>query len=118
MTRPKNVDEYIAGQPAETAKRLTQIRKIVRQAAPDATEKISYGMPYYGLNGRLLYFMAHTHHIGFYPMKSAVARFEEELKDYRTSKGTVQFPYDNPLPLELIRKIVVFRAQENRNKNS
>jgi uncharacterized protein YdhG (YjbR/CyaY superfamily) len=108
----KSVDEYIAAQPKDVAEKLSQIRAIVKNEAPQATEKISYGMPYYSLNGRLLYFRAHAHHIGLYPMAATVKHFEKELADYHTSKGTVQLPLNKPLPLGLIRKIVHFRAEE------
>lgn len=116
MQKPKSVDEYIVAQPADVQKKLHDFRKTVLTAAPGAEEKISYGMPYYSLNGRLVYFMAHTHHIGFYPMKSAIAKFEKELAGYETSAGTIRFPLDKPLPLSLISKIVNFRAKENTSK--
>lgn len=116
MTKPLNVDEYIAAQPAAVAKKLMQLRQLVKDNAPGAVEKLSYGMPYYSLNGRLVYFMAHTHHIGFYPMKSALAKFKNELSQYETGPGTVRFPLDKPLPQKLIKDIVRFRAQENLRK--
>jgi uncharacterized protein YdhG (YjbR/CyaY superfamily) len=73
-------------------------------------------MPYYSLNGRLVYYMAHAHHIGFYPMKTAVSKFAGDLKGYKAHVATVQFPHDKPLPLPLIKKIVDFRAKEQRAK--
>ena len=110
------VDDYISAQPKDVAAKLAQIRQIVREVAPQATEKLSYGIPYYHLNGRLLYFMAHREHIGLYPMASSIEHFKKDLAGYETSKGTVRFPLDKPLPLELIRRIVKFRAQENLGK--
>jgi len=91
MQKPKDVDDYIAAQPADIAKRLASIRKIVRENAPQVTEKISYGMPYYSLNGRLLYFMAHTHHIGFYPMRSAINKLPMNLLSTKLQKAQFGF---------------------------
>ena|SRR5579884_1282828 len=116
MKKPDSVEEYIAAQPAEVAKRLRQIRDIIKQEAPDAQEKLSYGMPYYSLNGRLIYFMTHAHHIGVYPMKSAFTKFEEELAPYKASVATIRLPHDQPLPLPLLKKVVRFRANEQRGK--
>lgn len=117
MKQTKNIDEYITSSPLEVRDRLNQIRQVVKEVASEATEKLSYRMPYFSLNGRLLYFAAQCeHHIGFYPMKSALRQFREELSEYETSAGTVRFPFDKPLPLELIRKIVKFRAEENQAK--
>jgi uncharacterized protein YdhG (YjbR/CyaY superfamily) len=113
---PSTVAEYIALRPPAVRKRLTQIRSIVRKEAPGAFEKLSYGMPYYALGGRLLYFAAFTRHVSLFPMASGVEAFKPELKAYVTSKGTIQFPNDRPLPTALIRRIVRFRAAENRNR--
>jgi len=110
---PKTIDEYIAAYPAEVQKKLTDIRVTIRKAAPEAGEKISYRMPAFTLNGMLVYFAAHTNHIGFYPFTSALKEFRNELSAFRTSKGGVQFPYKDPLPLNLIRKMVEFRVKEN-----
>ena len=95
---------------------MQELRKIILTAAPQAQEKISYGMPYYSLNGRLLYFAAHHNHIGFYPMKSAIRQFQKELSGYETSAGTVRWALNKPLPKDLITKIVEFRASENLTK--
>ena len=114
MKKPDNVDDYIAAQPATVAARLQRIRELIKNEAPDATEKLSYGMPYYSLNGRLIYFMAHQQHIGVYPMKSAVRKFDKELAPYKTHVATIQLPHDKPLPLPLIKKIVKFRVREQR----
>ena len=114
--KPANVDEYITMWPLAAQTKLIVIRKIIKELAPQAEEKISYGMPYYNLNGRLIYFSAHTNHIGLYPMKSAIKHFSKELSGYETSAGTVRFPLDKPLPLPLIRKIVLFRVEQNLQK--
>jgi len=114
---PVTVQEYISGFPQEVKKRLNQIRKIVLSEAPDVQERIGYGMPYYKLNGMLLYFAAHTAHIGLYPMPSAISEFRKELTGYVFAKGSIQFPNDKPLPLNLIRSIVAFRVEENRSGN-
>lgn len=114
--RPKTVDEYIASWPPDVRAKLQAIRKIVNQEAPQAEEQISYGIPYYGLNGRLLYFAAQKQHIGLYAMPSAIVRFKNELKSFGVSKGTIRFPLDKPLPLPLIRKIIKFRVSENRSR--
>ena len=109
----QNVDEYIAGFPKATQKLLKQLRTTIKKAAPEAEEVISYQMPAYNLYGKLVYFAGYEKHIGFYPMPSAIENFKKQLDNYNTSKGTVQFPLDEPLPLSLITKITVFRAKEN-----
>ena len=118
MTRqnPETVDEYLENHPPEIRKRLQQIRTIVRKAAPDAAEKISYGMPAFTLSGILLYYAAHTKHVGLYPFTTAIEAFREELKPYKSAKGSIQFQNDQPLPVKLIRQIVEFRVSENRFK--
>jgi uncharacterized protein YdhG (YjbR/CyaY superfamily) len=110
---PGNTDEYIAGFPENIQRMLNDLRAVIKKAAPDAEESISYRMPAYKLNGVLVYFAAQTRHIGFYPTSSGVKAFMHELGSYKTSKGAIQFPIDKPLPLELITKIVQFRAKEN-----
>ncbi|SRR6266404_5246725 len=116
MKKPKDVDEYIAGAPEEVRDKLVQIRQVVHQAAPDSLEKLSYGMPYYGLNGRLLYFSYFKDHVSLFAMPSAITKFEKDLTGYKTSKGTIQFSLDKPLPLALIKKIIAFRTEEQRAK--
>lgn len=111
---PETFEEYLGNFTPEIRKRLIQIRKLVKKAAPDAAEKISYGMPAFTLNGMLLYYAAHTKHIGLYPLTSAVQAFSEELRPYKTAKGSIQFPNDRPLPLKLISEIIKFRVSENR----
>lgn len=116
MAVPKSsvtVEEYISDFPVEIQKRLNTIRKAVSDAAPDITEKISYGMPSFFRNGILLYFAAYKNHIGFYPLPAAIRTFKSELTQFKLSKGTIQFPNDQPLPLELIKKIIAFRIEEN-----
>lgn len=106
-----SVDAYIVAQPREYQANLRKIRQIIQKVAPEAVESISYGMPGYKYLGRpLVYFMCAKKHIGFYPTPSGVEEFREELKVYQTSKGAIQFPHSQELPLELIKKIVEFRV--------
>lgn len=116
VAAPKNIDEYIATFPATTQALLEVLRATIKSAVPDAVEVISYQMPAYKLFGMLVYFAAYQHHIGFYPSSSGVVAFAEDLKGYKTSKGTVQFSLDKALPIDLITKIVQFRATENTQK--
>ena len=112
----KTVDEYIAFFPNNLQIKLQELRQKIRESAPDAEEVISYGMPAYRLSGILVYFAAFKNHIGFYPTSSGVEAFREELSDYETSKGTIRFPLNKPIPLELVTKIVKFRVDENMCK--
>jgi uncharacterized protein YdhG (YjbR/CyaY superfamily) len=111
-----NIDEYIALFPAPTQLILKKVRKLIHDAAPGATEAISYMMPTFKLNGNLVHFAAYPHHIGFYPTPSAIVKFQKELAKYKTAKGSIQFPIDQPVPYELIKKIVQFRIKENLKK--
>ena len=113
---PVTVQEYIAAFPPVVRKRLNSIRAIVLKAAPGVQERIGYGMPYYKLNGMLLYYAAHTAHIGLYPMPSAIRKFSKQLTGFVTAKGSIQFPNNKPLPLPLIKEIVEFRVAENMVK--
>jgi len=113
MKAAKDVNEYIAGYPKVVQKLLEQMRTTIKRAAPDAKEIISYGMPAYKQNRVLVYFGGHTSHIGFYPTSSGIREFEKEFSGYKYSKGAVQFPIDEPLPLELVTKIVEFRLKED-----
>lgn len=115
-TKAENIDEYIAGFPKEIQKKLHQIRETIRNAAPDAEEKISYAMPTYFLYGNLVHFGAFKNHIGFYPIPTGIEAFQKALSNYKVSKGSVQFPLDKPIPVDLIRKIVKFRVKENVEK--
>lgn len=108
-----NVDAYIAGFPAEIRARLEKVRGAIRKAAPEAEESISYRIPAYRLEGALVYFAGFAQHIGMYPAPRSSAEFRDELAPYGGGKGTVQFPHDEPLPLDLIKRIVKFRAAEN-----
>ena len=111
--KPNNIDEYIARFPADVHEKLEQLRHTVIKAAPNANETISYGMPAFTLNGILVWFAAHSKHIGFYPRASGIEAFKKELSIYKNAKGSVQFPFDKPLPLKLITQIVKFRVAEN-----
>jgi len=108
------IDEYIDSFPVEVKALLQQIRVAIRQVAKDAVESISYGMPAYKLNGKpLIYFAAFKNHIGFYALPAGHLAFAEELSKYKRGKGSVQFPIDKPLPLELIMRMVEFSVNEN-----
>jgi len=111
-----SIDEYIALFPPEVQEKLQEVRATIHEAAPEAQEKISYQMPAFTLNGNLVYFAAFKNHIGFYPIPSGIEAFKEELSKYPQGKGSVQFPLDQPLPLDLIRRIVLYRAEENKKK--
>ena len=113
---PKNIDEYIASCPEHVQEKLHELRATIIKAAQGAEEKISYRMPAFTLNGILVYFAAQTRHIGFYPSSSGVKAFIKELGSYKTSKGAIQFPLDQPLPLDLITRIVQYRVQENSKR--
>lgn len=113
---PNNIDEYIEGFPAEIQEKLQKIREVVKKAAPEATEKISYQMPTFYLYGNLVHFAAFKNHIGFYPTPSGITTFDEELASYKRAKGSVCFPLDKPIPYDLIGKIVKFRVEENVKK--
>ncbi len=108
-----SIDEYIAACPAEIQKSMKEMRAIIRAAAPDAEEKISYRMPAFAQNGILVWFAAFKDHIGFYPKGIGIQAFEKELAGYETSKGTIRFPLSKPLPRRLITKIVKYRITEN-----
>ncbi|MCU0486294.1 MAG: DUF1801 domain-containing protein [Anaerolineales bacterium] len=111
------IDEYIATFPAEVQKLLQEMRATIRAAAPEAQEKISYQMPTFYLKGNLVHFAAHQKHIGFYPAPSGIEAFQAELAVYKGAKGSVQFPINQPLPLDLVRRIVEYRLAENlKNK--
>lgn len=116
MKQAKNVDEYIAMFPENTREKLKEMRALVIKGAPDAVESISYGMPYYSLHGRLLYFAAFKNHLGFYPMPSGIAKFQTEISKYKFAKGSVQFPLDKNIPTGLVLRIVKFRVKENIDK--
>jgi uncharacterized protein YdhG (YjbR/CyaY superfamily) len=110
--RPGTIDEYIALYPPEIQKRLTQIRETIRKAAPKSVEKISYAMPTFWQKENLIYFAAQKKHIGLYPGAEGVAAFANDLKEYKTTKGAIQLPYNKDLPLDLIAKITRFRVKK------
>lgn len=113
---PKNIDDYIAQHPIAVQDLLIAVRQTIKQAAPDADEKISYLIPTFYQKGNLVHFAAWKKHIGFYPAASGIAAFQQALSGYEITKGTVQFPYDKPIPYDLISKIVQFRVKENLEK--
>jgi uncharacterized protein YdhG (YjbR/CyaY superfamily) len=110
------IDNYIEGFPPVVQKQLKEIRAIIKAAAPEAQELISYCMPAYKLNGMLVYFAGYKAHIGFYPTPSGIKKFLPKLKAFKCSKAAVQFPIDQPLPKDLIKEMVVFRIKENISK--
>lgn len=112
MNNPETVDEYIKQFPPDVQVILEQIRSVIKIAAPDAIERMAYKMPTYTHTKNLIHFAAYKNHVGLYPTPSGIAQFEEELSGYVRGKGSVQFPLDTPLPLDLIRRIVLFRVSE------
>ena len=113
QTSPKDIEEYIARFPEDIQEILEKLRMTIREAAPEAEERISYQMPTFALKGNLVHFAAHKSHIGFYPTPSGIEEFEKELSPYVGGKGSVRFPLDQPIPYDLISKIVRFRVKEN-----
>lgn len=113
MQSIKDVDEYIAKAPKEVQGKLKEIRAAIKEVAPEANEKISYGMPYYEYKGRLAYFAAFKKHISLFAVPPIVNEHKSELKKYKISKSTIQFPLDQKLPIALIKKLVTARVKEN-----
>ena len=113
---PQSIDEYILNFPSEIQEILENIRKVIKESAPEAEEKISYAMPTFVLHGNLIHFAAFKNHIGLYPTPSGIENFKDELLKYKGAKGSIQFPLEEPIPYELIRKIVEFRVVENIKK--
>jgi uncharacterized protein YdhG (YjbR/CyaY superfamily) len=111
-----SIDEYIATFPEETQKILEDVRATIKASAPEAEEKISYQMPTFYLKGNLIHFAAWKNHIGIYPTSSGTEAFKKELSIYESAKGSIKFPIDQPMPLDLISKIVKFRVAENLKK--
>ncbi len=117
MNKPLSIDEYIASFPEDTQQVLEQVRSLIKKAAPEAEETISYAMPAFKLGKvTLVYFAAFKNHIGFYALPSANETLKQELSAYKTGKGSIQFPLDKPMPGDLISKIVKLRVQENLSK--
>jgi uncharacterized protein YdhG (YjbR/CyaY superfamily) len=118
MKRFSTIDEYIRTYPSNIQGILEKMRQIIKKAAPDAVEAISYQMPTFKLNGKnLVHFAAFKNHIGFYPIPSGIEAFKKELSPYKQGKGSVQFPLDEPIPLDLVEKIVKYRVKENKCAN-
>ena len=118
MQKPNNFAEYVANFSAEIQERLENMRNIIKNAAPEADEVISYAMPAFKLKGVLVYFAAYKNHIGFYPTGSGISAFKEQLSIYKGAKGSVQFPHDKPFPIQLIEEIVKYRVNENLAKKA
>ena len=116
MKKTNNIDEYIASFPKDVQILLEQMRAAVHKAAPEAEEVISYGMPAFKYKGLLVWFAAHSKHIGFYPRVSAIQAFQKQLSSYKSAKGSVQFAFDKPLPIKLIAQITLFRVKENTQR--
>ena len=112
----ETIDAYISSYDEVVQPILKELRRVIKEEAPDATEKISYQMPTFYLNGNLVHFAVQKNHIGFYPAPSGVAAFKEELTEYKTSKGAIQVPMTKPIPYELVRRIVRFQVEEAREK--
>lgn len=112
--KPKTIEEYIYSAPAEVQERIWKLHECIRSAAPGAKEELKWRMPAYSYLKILVTFAVFKKHIGFYPMPSAIEAFAKELAKYKTAKGSVQFPHDQPLPIPLIRKIVRFRVKESK----
>ena len=117
-TQPITIQAYIATFPKEIQQILEQIRAIIKSEAPEAEEAIKYGMPTFTLKGNLIHFAAFKHHIGLYPTPSGTEAFKEELSGYKSGKGSIQFPLDEPMPLDLITRIVRFRVEESVAKTN
>jgi len=117
MKKVASIKEYIDAQPKEKRATLENFRKIIQKAAPAAQELISYGMPAFQQEGILVYFAAFKNHYGFFPTASPIIAFKKELLNYKTSKGAIQFPCDQPLPSKLIQAIVKFRVAQNKEKS-
>ncbi len=113
----RNVDEYIASQPEPIRPLLEEVRQLIRKAAPQATEVISYGMPGYKLGGMLIWFGAAKNHYAIYPHAETIEAFKDKLSGYKTSKGTIQFPFDRPVPATLITEIVKFKVKTHLEKS-
>lgn len=114
--KPTSIDEYISSFPDDVQKILQLVRATIKAAAPGAQEKISYAMPAFTLHGNLIYFAGYKNHIGLYPTPNGIDEFKEELSAYKSAKGSVQFPIDKPMPLELITRITKFMVKRNLTK--
>jgi uncharacterized protein YdhG (YjbR/CyaY superfamily) len=110
------IDAYLAKLPLPVQKQMQKLRQAIHEAAPEAKEAMSYGAPAFQQGGNLILFAAFKNHIGIYPTPSAIEAFKKELSGYETSKGTVKFPLDKPIPFELVKRIVRFRVKESASK--
>ncbi len=113
---PASIDDYIAAFPPAVQEILQRIRQVIREEAPTAQEDIRYQMPTFRLNGNLVHFAAYQHHIGFYPTPNGIAEFEHDLAAYKGGKGSARFPLNQPIPYDLIRRIVRFRVAQSQAK--
>lgn len=113
---PVSIDQYISEAPQEIQQKLRELRTVIKAEVPEAEERIAYGMPTFSQEGNLVHFAAFKNHIGFFPAPSGIENFKDELAKYKTSKGTVQFPLDEEMPMDLVREIVRFRLKENLSK--
>lgn len=111
---PKTIDEYIRTFPPDVQEILENLRKLIHEIVPDAKEAMAYGIPTFTLDGNLVHFAAFEHHIGFYPTPSAIEVFKKQFSPYKHAKGSVQFPLDQPIPYDLVRRIVEYRVNEVR----
>jgi uncharacterized protein YdhG (YjbR/CyaY superfamily) len=117
INKAKSIDEYIANCPNEVQKKLKELRATIKAAAPEATEKISYQIPTFYLKGNLVHFAVFKNHIGFYPTPSGIEAYKKEAAEYIGTKSSLHFPFDKPLPLKLVSKIVKFRVEENLKRD-
>jgi len=113
MNKTETIDEYIQLFPEDIQVVLLKLREVIKETAPEATEKISWDMPTFVLHGNLIHFACFKHHIGLYPGVDAIVAFKERISEYKNSKGTVQFPLSKPLPIDLIKEIVLFNVKAN-----
>ncbi|PKN99272.1 MAG: hypothetical protein CVU42_08455 [Chloroflexi bacterium HGW-Chloroflexi-4] len=111
-----SIDQYISEAPQEVQEKLKHLRAVIKSEVPDAEERMAYAMPTFSQEGNLVHFAYFKNHIGFFPAPSGIENFQEELAKYKTSKGTVQFPLDEEIPMDLVREIVRFRLKENLAK--
>ncbi len=117
MKTPASIDSHIASLPVNVQKKVESIRELIHASVPEAKECIKYGIPTFTLNEKnLVHFAGYVTHVGFYPAPSGIEAFKDELVPYFNGKGTLRFPLDKPLPLDLIKKIVMFRVSENLKK--
>lgn len=112
------IDDYILQFPEDVQTILRKLREIIKNAAPEASEKISYQMPTFYLNGNLVHFAAFQKHIGFYPTPSGIEAFQEEISQYKWAKGSIQFPLDQPIPYDLVERMVLYRVKESEKKKT